>query len=83
MKIASNSTDKILSTVFCKFAEEIAFVLECNIAYMANWYFGSDYMSVASNALQNVIQIVLRKRKNCSLYKLVSNWEQIMLYTKS
>ena len=31
MKIASNVTDEILSTVFSKLAEEKAFKLECNI----------------------------------------------------
>ena len=67
MKIVSNVTNKSLSTVFSKFAKEKSFVLECNISYIANWYFGSDYMSIESNALQKVIQIVLRKRKNCVL----------------
>ena len=54
-------TDKILSTVFSKAAEEKVFMLEYDIVYIANWSFGSDYMSIASNAQQNVIQIVLRK----------------------
>ena len=62
MKIASNVTDKTLSKVFSKFAEEKVFMLDCNISYIANWYFGSDYMSIAGNAPQKVIQIVLRKR---------------------
>ena len=39
MKIASNVTDKTLSTVLSKFAEEKVLMLECNIAYIANWYF--------------------------------------------
>ena len=39
-------------------------MLKCNISYIANWYFGSDYMAIARNALQKVVQIVLRKRKN-------------------
>ena len=64
MKVASNVSDKILSTVFSKFAEEEVFMLECNISYIANWYFGSDYMLIASNALQKLIQILLRKRDN-------------------
>ena len=51
MKIASNETDKIFSTVFSKFAQKIVFMLECKISYIANWYFGSDYMSIVSNAL--------------------------------
>ena len=64
MKIASNVTDEILSTVVGKFAKEKAFMLQYNILYIANWYFGSDYMSIASNMLQKVIQIVLRKIEN-------------------
>ena len=39
-------------------------MLECNIWYIANWYFGSDYAAIAINALEKVIQTVLRKRKN-------------------
>ena len=35
-----NVTEKILSTVFSKFAEEKALMLECNTAYITNWYFG-------------------------------------------
>ena len=42
-------------------------MLECNISYIANLYFGSDYMSIGSNALKKVIHIVLRKIKNCVL----------------
>ena len=45
MKIASNVTKKILSTVFSKFAVEKALMAEFNIAYIANWYFGSDYVN--------------------------------------
>ena len=45
MKIASNVTEKILSTVLCKFAVERPLMLEFNIAYIANWYFGSDYVN--------------------------------------
>ena len=55
MKIASNVTDKILSIVISKFVEEKAFMLIFNILYLANGYFGSDYISVVSNALQKVI----------------------------
>ena len=68
MKIASNVTEKNLSTVFRKFAEE----KECNIAYIANWYFVSDnaIMSTESNALQKVIQIILSTMKNCVLYNI-------------
>ena len=51
--------------MFSKSAEEKAFMLEYNIFYRANLYFGSDYMTIAGNALQKVIQTVLRKRKNC------------------
>ena len=63
--ISENSiklTAQILNTVFNNFAEEKAFMLECDISYIANWYFGWDYMSTASNALQKVTQIVLRKK---------------------
>ena len=42
MKIASNVTEKKLSTVCTKFAVKKALMLEFNIAYIANWYFGSD-----------------------------------------
>ena len=45
MKIAPNVTEKILSTVFSKFSEEKALFLEFNIAYIANWHFGSDYVN--------------------------------------
>ena len=38
MKIASNVTEKNLSTVFSKFVAEKALMLEFNIAYIANWY---------------------------------------------
>ena len=70
MKIASNVTDKILSTMFSKFAEGKLFMLECNISYIANWYFDSDYMYIASNALQKVIQIVLREKSAyCAIFK--------------
>ena len=55
MKIASNVTEKKLSSVFSKFAEEKVLVLKCNMAYIANWYFGSDYIWINSNALQKVI----------------------------
>ena len=55
MKTSSNVTDKILRTVFSKFAEEKAFMLNCTISSKANCYFGSDYISVASKLLQKVI----------------------------
>ena len=45
MKIASNITEEILSTVFREFAVEKALRLEYNIAYTANWYLGSDYVN--------------------------------------
>ena len=34
-------------------------MLGCNIAYIANRYFGSNYVLTVSNMLQKVIQIVL------------------------
>ena len=45
MKIASNATEKNLRTVFSKLAVEKGLMLEFNIAYPANWYFGSDYVN--------------------------------------
>ena len=45
MKIASNVTEKNLRTLFCKLAVEKGLMLEFNIAYIANWYFGSDYVN--------------------------------------
>ena len=45
MKIVSNVNEKILSTVFSKFVVEKALMLEFNIAYIANWYFGSDFVN--------------------------------------
>ena len=42
-------------------------MLEYIIAYIAKQSFGSDYMSIASNELQNAIQIVFQKRKSCVL----------------
>ena len=46
MKIASNNvTEQILSTVFSKFSVEKAFMLEFNMAYIANWYFDSNYVN--------------------------------------
>ena len=84
MKISSNVTDKILRTVFSKFAEEKAFMLNCTISSKANWYFGSDYISVASKLLQKVIQVVLTQIKklcivqnlNYSNFVSISSWDQ-------
>ena len=45
MKIASNVTEKILSIIFSKFVVKKALMLEFNIAFIANWYFGSDYVN--------------------------------------
>ena len=45
MQIVSDVTYKIVSAVFCKFAEEYAFMLECSVSYIANWCFGSYYMA--------------------------------------
>ena len=36
---------KKLSTVLSKFSVEKALMLEFNIVYIANWYFGSDYVN--------------------------------------
>ena len=69
MKIASNVIEKNLSKVFSKFAVEKALMLELNIAYIANLV---QTMSIASNALQKVFKIVLRKMKTeyCAIFKL-------------
>ena len=64
MKIASNVTDK--STVFKKICWGKAFMLKCNIAYIANWYFGSDYMSIVSNVLQKVCTQENKKTPYCA-----------------
>ena len=58
--------------MFSKFAEEKAFMLECNIAYIANWYFGSDYMSTSSNVLQNVLRLYSGKdiTAYCAIFTL-------------
>ena len=45
MQIASNTTEKMLSTVFSKFSVEKALMLEFDIAYIANWYFGSEFVT--------------------------------------
>ena len=67
MKIASNVTDEIRSTVFSKFS----FMLECNISYIANWYFVSDYMSIASNELKIFrFYSVKEKAAYCAIFKL-------------
>ena len=47
-------------------------MLRRNIGYIANLYFGTDYTSIASNALQKVIQIVLgAKNAYCVLLKFL------------
>ena len=38
-------------------------MLESNIVYIAKWFFDSDYVSVAINIIQKVIQII-REKKN-------------------
>ena len=45
MKIVSNVTEKKLSRVFSNFVGEKALILEFNFGYIANWYFGSDYVN--------------------------------------
>ena len=92
MKTVPNVTDQISSTMLSKFSEEEAFMLECNISYIANWYFGSDYIA------RKLFKLYSRKEKlpivqyinysNCVSIawirvKLVSNWKESMLYTKS
>ena len=46
-------------------------MLESNISYIANWYFGSDFIVILFHWAHGI------------RFKLVSNWEQSMLYTKS
>ena len=36
---------KNLNTVFSRFAVEKALMLEFDIAYIANWYFGSEFVT--------------------------------------
>ena len=64
MKVVSNVTDKISSTAFSKFAEEKASMLESNILYIANWYFGSDYMT------RKLFRLYSGKEKNCVLQNI-------------
>ena len=59
MKIVSNVTGKVLSSLFSKFAVEKAFGLECNISFIANWYI----------LFQTIWQLqVMRLRKFFRLY---------------
>ena len=60
MKIVSNITDKIWSTVF------EAFMLQCNISYIANWCFGSDYIA------RKLFRLYSGKEKTayCPIFKL-------------
>ena len=44
MKIASNVTKSFKYNIQ-QIAPEKALMLEFNIAYIANWYFGSDYVN--------------------------------------
>ena len=66
MKIVSNVSDKISITVFSKFAEEQAFMLECNTSCTANLYFGSDYMA------RKLFRLYSGKKKNayCAIFRL-------------
>ena len=50
-----------MSTVFSEFTEETAFMLGHNIVYIANWCFGLDYTSIATNTLQKVEYYVISK----------------------
>ena len=56
----------IIKTVFSKFVEEKAFMLECNISYIANWYFGSDYIA------RKLFRLYSGKEKTayCAIFKL-------------
>ena len=72
MKIASNVTEKKLSTVFSKFAEEKALVLKCNMAYIANWYFGSDIYELQVMHYRKLFRLYSGKWKTayCAIFKL-------------
>ena len=69
MKIASNVTVKNLITVFRKFAVEKALMLILRTKPIDILV---QTMSIASNALQKVILIVLMKMKTayCAIFKL-------------
>ena len=62
MKIPSNVTEKILSTVFSKFLEKTV-MLEFNIAYLVKWYFGSDYVNCTTESSSDCTQ----ENENCVL----------------
>ena len=66
MKIASNVTEKILSTGFSIFAVEKALMLEFNIVYIANWYFGSDYVNCKQCTTESYSDCT-QENENCVL----------------
>ena len=59
-------------------------MLECNIAYIVNSYFGLEDMSIASNNQQKGIQIVLRKRKKLRVVQNLnsSNYVSFILWDR-
>ena len=72
MKIASNVTDKILSTLFSKFAEDMAFMLECNILYIVNWYLVQTVCQLQVMHCRKLFRLYSGKEKTayCAIFKL-------------
>ena len=66
MQIASNTTEKMLSTVFSKFSVEKALMLEFDIAYIANRCFGSDFATCKYCTVKSCTQ----ENENCVLYSI-------------
>ena len=54
--------------------EETALMLGHNIVYIANWLFGLDYTSIATNTLQEVIRFYPGKKLNIMQYLSSSNY---------
>ena len=59
-------------------------MLECTISHKVNWYFGSDYMSIAKKLLENLFKLYSEKEKklgivhylNYSNFVAFSSWNQ-------
>ena len=68
--------------MFSKFAEERAFMLECNISYIANWWFSSEYMAIAqatesySDCTQEMKKLRVVQYLNSGNYVSFSSWDQ-------
>ena len=70
MKLVSNVTEKNLSTLFSKFDVEKALILEFHIAYVANWYFGWDYVNCKECTTESYSDCTQKKIKNCVLHNI-------------